>query len=88
MSVSHKRRPRQVLTTRYAIHRVVIKLGSQAELARRLGMKTTQTSTIRWWLRRGYVPAKWVHRVAAIGEITVMELVADWPNDQAKKRGM
>jgi len=73
-------RVRQPLDSRCAIHRVIQRLGSQAELARRLGLSRSQSSMIRWWVNKGRVPAKWVHRVAAVGNISVGELVADWPN--------
>lgn len=77
-------RPRHPLDPRCALHRVIIKLGSQAELARRLGVSRSQASMIRWWVSNGRVPAKWVHRVATIGDISVGELVADWPNKGLK----
>ncbi len=77
-SVDHRRR--LPLDSRLALHRIIDKLGSQAELVRRLGMKPSQASTVRWWCTRGVVPAKWVHRVATVGGVSVMELVADWPD--------
>lgn len=80
-------RMRQPLDAGYAIHRVIQRLGSQAELARRLGLSKSQSSTIRWWVTKGRVPAKWVHKVAAVGGISVGELVADWPNARGLKHG-
>ena len=70
----------QRLDVQCALHRVILKLGSQAELARRLKLSRSQASTIRWWVTKGRVPAKWVHQVAEVGDISVDELVADWSN--------
>lgn len=69
-------RPRQPLDSRCALHRIVQRLGSQAELARQLGF--TRASKIRWWVAKGRVPAKWVHQVARVGGVPVSDLVADW----------
>jgi hypothetical protein len=81
-----KQRFRQPLVRGCALHRVIRNLGSQAELARRLGMKISQGSTIRWWVTRQAVPAKWIHKVATVGNISVGELMADW-SSQGVKRG-
>ncbi len=81
-----KQRYRQPLRRQCALHRVIAALGSQAELARRLGMKQSQGSTVRWWVTRGVVPAKWVHKVATVGNVSVGELMADW-SSQGVKRG-
>ena len=74
-----QRRYCQPLRPQCALHRVVLQLGSQAELVRRLGMKSSQGSTVRWWVSKGSVPAKWIHKVAKVGIVSVSELVADWP---------
>lgn len=71
---------RQPLDSNCALHRIIQRLGSQAELARRLGMNRSQASTVRWWVTKGRVPAKWIHRVAAVGGVKVSELVSDWPH--------
>ncbi len=74
-----RRRYSPPLRPECALHRVVLQLGSQAELVRRLGMKSSQGSTVRWWITKCSVPAKWIHKVAKVGIVSVSELVADWP---------
>ena len=65
------------------ISRIITQLGSQAELARRLGMHDAQRSTVRWWLKKGYVPQRWIQQVAQVGGVPVAALLADVPAGKA-----
>lgn len=69
-----------------AIYRVIRQVGGQAELTRLLGLSSRHRSTVRWWLVKGYVPARWIRRVSAVSGVSVDDLLADWPVQSPKNR--